>query len=263
MKQDSNSDAGKLWSDLLGEHLGLIMAISSFFFFAVRLLIISRGHKETAVFLLIHSDKVPLLLGTVLPFLPGVSVFISAILFFNWTRRRSFLGDHEENLILASILLLFGVGIISGQWTDWLIGTLTAFGLVEMPMLILFRAKFRRSSIPFKFRNTENTRVLLSRLTFTSLVLMGLFILSSTRSSLSSECVILSNGLQVRASVLSEDTKYTYIVKLPDVTPAVLESSQIAFRAVAPELIAAECKTKIKTFGRNPARAPSVTPPNK
>lgn len=259
MTLETNSDPNKFWKDLLNEHLGLIAIISSFFFFSIRLLVISRGRNETAIFLLVHSDKVPLLLGTVLPFLPGASVFISTILFFNWLRRRNLLNEREEKLLLASALFLFGVGILVGRWTDWVIWGSSAFIFSEMPLIIKSRTKLNPLNFRLKIK-TRSFRLPLFRLTSTSVVLMILFILSSTKSSLTSECVLLSNGTQLKASVLSTDTKYTYLVKLPEYRPIVLESSQIAIRAVEVGGKAMECKTDIKIFGRKLSGAPHVVP---
>lgn len=195
---------------------------------------IGGGQTENALFVLAHADKVPLLLGLVLPLVPTITVFMSMLcLKISWS---SNLGISElvERFCLILWIPLMYVGIRTGGWIAFS-GLIYALLLLDIP-LFKFLGNLRRpdaDKVPlthfpakiFRGREFDVDSVL-------TIVIFAFFAYPLNQSWVPNECLTLDDKSQFTASVVSSDPKFTYLLTQPGSIPSIVATSSIRNRLV-------------------------------
>lgn len=255
MSTISGKSAQKHWIDLVKSNLAVAMTVSSFIFVAVRFLIISHGHLQTATFLLAHSDKIPLLVGIFFPVLPFwfsflFFVILRTIFIFRYPAA-GFSGRFLVFLLIVVGAISFNIG---NKWT-WLLAAIMAYLLLDAKVPWWLRSKKTRDAHIFEPRANKKIfyrdDIAWSPEVIIAMAIIGIYV-SSDVSWLPTECVTFKDQSVVTASVLSIDPNFTYYVKSPDNAPGVVFSTQIEKREIASNDKNAGCQ-KAKEVSKAPS----------
>jgi len=240
-KPSSEKEGKTLWLESVVKWVfanpALAVALAPLLLTGVRLLGVTRGQIEPALFLLAHGDKFSILLGTFLPWIPILSIFFtlvflrSAIVF----RRRR--GQHDVgtpsssdnadtfgfvfclalSAFLASISLLLMALVFAAFCLDIDWKRIFAF--------LLPRRKRPQKRDPKVFREDGVPFFLLLVLVVSLLVPF----LPSSHFWLPAEDVRMINGQIYSGIVVSSDSNFTYILT-KDLGPKVVDTSWIQQR---------------------------------
>ncbi len=190
-----------------------------FVFLTVELLVVSKSNTETASFILMHSDKIQLILILILPLLSQTIAFFG--LFFIWT---GFVFNQEKletqypwTLILSLVgVVLVIMAFFSGTFLAILVGCIYTYILSDFKLKFELKTfnikKWRiKRKIPesgiYQLFNRDDPSMIIS---YPLMFIAYFFITSGSTIHIPLECDYLSTGKTIQTQVLSTDSRYAY-----------------------------------------------------
>jgi len=263
MTPEGKNNEGSYSRDFIKANFGVIATLLSFAFIVLQLFMISEKDYPTTLFLLAHSEKIPLLVGIMLPLLAPLFMFTTWV-FFRIYFVANFKGRklHDQVIFFLAIISAF-LAVEMGNWQTWLLVSGLSYFILDIHFPAwLFTRKGRagwRLKPPEEKHVFYRDDIAWSPGSYVAIIAM-VALYSSGNSWLPSECVTLTNGNRISAFVLSIDVRNTYLMDLPGRHPLVLKSDEIEDRQVDPTNSEVACKKLTKKDSRITPGAPIVSP---
>ena len=215
----------------LSQNFGVLMTFGSFLVLVIRLILLAHGHTQTAIYILAHADKVPLLVGLIIPVVPVFCVFSCLSIVYLWNRGELKVADHLRVPIVSISVLLGAVGVWTGRWNALIGVILFEFAFFFVPALDLISKWLNRKNPSYQpaKRSFQNEKLA------PGLALYMFFILCLIYPGpnwLPGECVRNVDKSSVSAVVLASDVKFTYLLTTDGQLPLIISTDKIANRSV-------------------------------
>lgn len=214
------------------QNFGVLATLLSIIFFALRVLQVSGRDTNTAAFILAHAEKLPLLVSLILPIIPMACVFLAfmvvRITFSSETLAPNLIHQYGAYVSIP----LFIVGVQTGGWSVLLVGLIFAIIYLDIPIIYAIK-RLRKNGdtlqkrVPKIFRGGMEDIMILSMI-----FILGTFIFPAYNSWVPRECILLTDASRIAGTVISSDSMFTYVVRMPDNKSLVLRTRDIEKREV-------------------------------
>lgn len=246
--------------NFLSQNFGFIATVLSFLVLTLRLLQVGGGRKENAIFILAHADKLPLLVGLILPIMPALTIFLAVICMKIAFGSNFATSEFTKRVSIVIWIPLMFIGFKTGSWSALLVGVTYGILLLDIPIskILPKNRKKETNSTPGPHRLFRGREYDID--VYFTLILLSILAFPTPQTWVPSECITLADGSQISGSVISSDTKFTYVMSMPGHAPIVLSTDKISERIVltdAKNLVCTKQKTNKVPSGSKDVRRPN------
>lgn len=231
----------KDFQNFLSQNFGLLMTFGSFGVLVIRLLLLAHGRSQIAIYILAHADKVPLLVGLIIPVVPIFCVLSSFAIVYLWNRGGLNVPSHIRIPMVAIGILLGVVGFWTGRWYALLGVFLFGFVFFLAPAMDLISSVWSRKSDP-----DQKVGALIDYEKFAPGLALYMFfalcLIFPGPNWLPTECLAMTDKTNISAVVLSSDPKFTYLLTSSASSPLIVITDKIANRIVMVNSATRSCK---------------------
>lgn len=248
-------------------NIGWIATTLVLLFLAVELMIKSGAHISTASFILMHSDKIQLLLILTLPYLAFSIAFLGYLSI--WGARVLSKSIHSQvnlfsgTLALAGVVLVLG-SFLAGGWTAPLFSLIFAY--IVLDFKFDFKVKtwtIKKWKIGIEQPVGGSYRILYQRKPeFVLISVYGVIVVAMIAAhstiNIPIECDSLKVGSPIQTQVLSIDNKYAYALDPSNFKPEIIALDSLAERnlSIYPAC-SSSSPTKNKPIVKKPISGPT------